>query len=274
MNSFWFFNRKPVTSIEYLLKCYDAKEFRSPTRSTIPLLSLLKDGATAWQDVLTALGVSTEVEVQFEFQVAPPVGKGIPSHTDVMLLSDTGALAVEAKWTETRYDTVGKWLQKGSNLQNRQAVIQGWLGMLQPYARRRLELQDMLNSVYQMVHRAASACSFDRKPKLAYLQFTPLPNQSTANVQQLADDLSQLHSIMGVPDRFPFYLVEMEAKATEAFKTISKLPKGQGETAEKVITALSGEPLFDFSLHRLQNITGTYQTRLRRRGRIKISQTI
>jgi hypothetical protein len=39
-----FFDKKPVASFDDVLTLYKTAEFKSPTRSTVPLLSLLRHG--------------------------------------------------------------------------------------------------------------------------------------------------------------------------------------------------------------------------------------
>lgn len=245
-----------VPSFSYAVDCYNGKEFRSPIRSTIPLLALLKSPNAALSELLSATGMTSTPAIHLEYPIAPPAGKGIPSHTDAMLLDGDSALAIEAKWTEPRYDTVRAWLQKGGDSLNRQTVLQGWLSCLQNFAQEPLNLTNTSEVVYQMLHRAASACATLRKPKLLYLCFTPQPNGRASKVQHILNDMTTLHALLGSPLNFQFYLAEMEARPTEAFQSIAGLPKGILSTADRVSAALKGEPLFDFSLRQLHTITG------------------
>jgi hypothetical protein len=245
-----------VPSFPYAVDCYNIKEFRSPTRSTIPLLSLLKSPNAALGELLSATGMTSSPAIHLEYTVPPPAGKGIPSHTDAMLLDGDSALAIEAKWSEPRYATVSEWLQKGGDSLNRQTVLQGWLSCLQNFSQEPLTLNNTSEVVYQMVHRAASACATVRKSKLLYLCFTPQPNGRESKVQHILDDMTTLHALLGSPLNFQFYLAAMEASPTEAFQSIAGLPKGTTSTADRVSVALKGEPLFDFSLRQLHTITG------------------
>lgn len=236
-----FFDKQPVATCDELLSLYKASEFESPTRSTVALFSLLKRGGEVWKSIAQDFDGT-----HLEFCVDPPQGTGKPSHTDVMLINGDRSLALEAKWTEPRYSTVGEWLDEGSNGENRRAVMRGWLQLLQPHAKRALEVAAFESAVYQMVHRAASAGAAGRKPALAYLQFSPLPDGSTADCQQLLDDLGHLHDLLGGPEGFPLRLIEVVARPTAAFEGIRSLRKGSGDTAEAVKRALRGEALFEF----------------------------
>jgi len=250
------FDKISINAFTNLLECYDSKEFQSPMRSTVPLLSLLKDDTDVLPELFDYFGVSGNPEIHLEYTVPPRKGRGIASHTDAMLIDGESALAIEVKWTEPRYDTVEHWLQQGTNLLNRQAVMSGWVDLLKPYSNRLLTLENMSKAVYQMVHRAASACAVGRKPKLIYLQFTPLPNGAPVDTQHLNNDLRTLHDLLGSPANFPFYLVEMEVKPTTAYQTIANLPKKSVETAAQIMAALNGEPLFKFELKATHCIGG------------------
>lgn len=252
-------DREPATSFCQIMDHFSAKEFRSPARSTIPLLVLLKDDSSVFPEIFEAVGIYHNPKIHLEYTVPPQDGKGIASHTDAMVIAGEGALAIEAKWTEPRYKTVGEWLKIGSNSINRQAIMNGWLGLLQNHAHRTLTIENTSSAVYQMVHRAASACAAGPKPKLLYLQFTPLPNGTPADCRHLREDLHNLHSLLGSPEDFPFYLVELEVKPTAAYEVIASLSKGSAETAEKVVSALNGEPLFEFTLKNTDIISSKNQ---------------
>ncbi len=250
------FDREPVSDFRSLLSKYNAKEFASPCRSTVPLLSLIKDGWPVFQELLAACHLPPDSNLHFEFRVLPPKGRGNPSHTDVMVFSADNALALEVKWSEPRYGTVRDWIRQGRSPENRRKVMTGWLELLQPQAARPLRLEDFSDAVYQMVHRAASACAQGKRPQLAYLQFTPLPDGQKADSEQNYTDLTDLHRLLGHPSGFPFHLIEVQVMPTDAFRSIERLPKGSSKTAEAVTAALLGASLFKFEGWRLRTIDG------------------
>src|SRR5690348_12928037 len=98
-----YFDKIRCSDINSAINAYDLKEFASPTRSTIPLLSLVKDGRAGFRKVLFECGLPDPESLHFEFTVGPIGGRGKASHTDLMVQSGHQALAVEAKWTEPRY---------------------------------------------------------------------------------------------------------------------------------------------------------------------------
>jgi hypothetical protein len=247
-----FFDKNELAQLNGALALYKSSEFESPTRSTVPLISSLND-SKVWSTITGQLAVEyCSAEAHLEYKVKPPLGHGTASHTDVMLIDGSRAIAIEAKWTEPRYSEVGEWVNQvrdgvnhDSDAQNRRDVMKGWLSLLQLYANKKLCLDEFSSAVYQMVHRAASACHAGRLPTLVYLQFCPLPD-GCALESRVMDDLRYLHSLLGTPAGFPFWLVNVEAKPNPAFERIRKLPKGSPKTADAVRAALFGEPLFEF----------------------------
>jgi hypothetical protein len=250
------YDKEIISAIDKAVTMYGEKEFQSPTRSTVPLLSWLKYEQTMVSLLLREIGMSRDCNMHLEYTVAPQRGKGVASHTDLMVISRESSFAVEAKWTEPRYETVGEWLKKGSNPLNRHDVLTGWLGLLQKHSQRPLNVGDFSDIVYQMVHRAASACEAGGNPRLAYLVFKPSPDPRTADIQIIHDDLTHLWNLLGTPKRFPFYSIEVQLFPTAEFDTIASLPKGNEATREAVRDALCNEPLFDFSEYELRTVNG------------------
>ncbi len=251
----FYYDKKIISDIDKAIPMYGKKEFESPSRSTVPLLSWLKHEIPMLGSLLKEFGMPEACDLHLEYTVPPQQGKGVASHTDLMVRQQGHALAIEAKWTEPRYDTVSKWLQKGSNLQNRKDVLTGWLELLQKHALHELLIEDFSAAVYQMVHRAASACAAGSKPQLAYLVFKPSHDPRTANIQTISDDLTHLWSLLGSPQGFPFYVVELSLSPTAAFKAIKPKEIGKDGTAMQVRAALSGnDPLFSFERYRVTRV--------------------
>ena len=253
----FFFDRDPLPGVDDAVDRFRKDEFESPCRSTVPLLSLLKHGHDIWMEIAGKLVADAEAaDVHLEYTVMPPlVKRRRASHTDAMIVGSGQACAVEAKWTEPRYETVKEWLPRGNDHQNRLAVMAGWLSLLQQHATQPLEVSAFSGAVYQMVHRAASACSLGRSPVLAYLQFLPRPDDHPTDVVGPLNDLTQFHQLLGSPTGFPFYLVEVEARPLPDFERIKNLPKGSTQTAHVVRSALRNGPLFEFASWRLKKVS-------------------
>jgi hypothetical protein len=251
-----FYNRCPISSIDDALGLYKQSEFASPTRSTVPLVSLLKHGEDFWNRIAKSLGtVEDSDELHLEYELKPPKGQGTASHTDIMLIQRNRMVAVECKWTEPPYEKVAHWLTQGDSPENRREVMGGWLSLLQSHAHKELQIDQFGSAVYQTVHRAASACATGRKPTLAYIQFCPLPNGAEV-CSTLRYDLEYLYTLLGTPDKFPVWLVEVVVKTTDGFEQIRNLAKGVPATSQAVRKALCDGPLFEFEDFKLHRIVG------------------
>jgi hypothetical protein len=266
-----FFDTRPVDSFDALLSMFDGKAFASPFRSTVPLVALVKDAWRLLETVLDGCGVGGDLSVHFEDKVASRKGRGNPSQTDAMVLTDRVAVALEAKWTEPRYETVAVRLRREPMRPSEVAIstaewrkqqeehLDGWLELIRPHAAKRLCLADASEAVYQMVHRAASACCTSGLPKLIYLHFAPEPTGNAASTAQYRRDLTSLHSLLGSPTGFPFYLVELPLQPTAAFERIKDLKKGLSSTQQTVRSALLTSKLFEFGHPTIELIGGRLQ---------------
>ena len=116
-------------------------------------------------------------ELCFEYPV--PVhedceGKGKASMTDLMIITDHHAIALEAKWTECgqRCSSIRDWeTQKGAAIDNRGHVRDGWIKYINKYLEDKgfhilsPKEEDYRIIPYQMLHRIASACAVANKRK-------------------------------------------------------------------------------------------------------------
>lgn len=163
-----FFKEKKVSSIEDLVKHINdsnKRELKSPFRSTIALICLVEN--TSYLSTL----VNNEkiLKVIYEYEVPVIKGKGRPSCSDLVVITENKAIIIEAKRTEPKYPAVRKWLD-GS--ENKQLVLNDWLHYIKTYTQEDIHQEDILDIPYQMIHRLASACSFkDKEAKLIYLGF-------------------------------------------------------------------------------------------------------
>ena len=247
----YFFDTDPVDGMEELCKRMTGKALQSPYRSTVPLLSLVEHSQPEWQSLLASLGAPTDSTVHFEYRVASPKPKGNPSQTDALLMSDSTVWAIEAKWTEPRYPTVATRISKPeSDGADPEKTVEGWLKHFEPFAKTDLHINDFSDVVYQVLHRAASACAVatahQRQPELVYLHFHPSPLKTSATTSQYVSDLQHLHQLLGSPTGVKFTVVEMSLEPTAAFEAIKGLDKTAIESAEKVKAALCRESLFTF----------------------------
>lgn len=246
------FNRDPMARIEKLCGRFTGNKLQSPYRSTMPLLSLVEHSQPDWRSLLASLGAPPDSTVHFEYCIASPKPGGNPSQTDALLISDSTVWAIEAKWTEPQdKQTVAKRISKPeSDGADPRVTVNGWLKYLQPFATRELRIDNLLDVVYQVLHRAASACAVatanQLQPHLVYLHFYPSPLPSSATTDQYISDLRHLHTLLGNPGGIIFTVVEMPLVRTAAFEAIKDLDKRARESAIKVKAALCSAPLFTF----------------------------
>lgn len=251
-----FGNPNAVKTMADAVRLYGSKEFESATRSTVPMLSLLMHAINVFSEIVKRLGFPNEYDLFLEYTVGPFGGRGKPSHTDVMLRADKDALAIEGKWTEPMYQTIKDWPKKGKEkTANQKAVLNGWLNVLGERFGKTFDVADFDETVYQMVHRAASAAFAGERPRLAYFTFKPSPDKQAATPDDIFDKLTDLWDRLGKPETFPFYLVEIETRPLEAYEPLRQSPKGEEGTAEAVCAALlDSKPLFQFSDNRVRRV--------------------
>jgi hypothetical protein len=245
------FHTEPMARIEKLCEQMTGKALQSPYRSTVPLLSLVEHSQPDWQSLLAQWRAPSDSTVHFEYRVTSPKPRGNPSQTDALLMLDSMVWAVEAKWTEPRYETVAKRMSKPeSDGADPRTTVTGWLKYLQPFAGKDLCVDDFSEVVYQVLHRAASACAVATaeklQPHLVYLHFHPSPLPSSATTSQYISGLRNLYTLIDSPGGIRFTVVELPLKPTAAFEVIKDLDKKSRETAVQVKAALCNGPLFTF----------------------------
>ena len=170
---------KPINNFADLLSEYPDSQFNSPRRSTVPLLAYWKNAAARCVDLFGRLGLEYPASVDLTYEHEVPVdetnkAKGKPSCTDLMICCDGVIIAIEGKYREPKYETVGAWLAKGDRSDdsgtearpplghdqptNRQLVLEGWLGMINRATGSDISQKDVSEITYQTIHRTASAC--------------------------------------------------------------------------------------------------------------------
>lgn len=247
----YHFDTEPIPDFLSLCARFTGQSLQSPYRSTVPLLSLVQHSQPQWNTLLDSWGAPQDATVHFEYCVASPKPGGNPSQTDALIISRPSVWAVEAKWTEPRYETVAKRLSKPEkDGADPRVTLNSWLRHLQPFATRPLQTEAFADVVYQVLHRAASACAVATaqglRPELVYLHFHPSPCQNSATTAQYISDLADLHDRMGNPTGFVFRVVELPLQPTEAFEKIKDANKKIPATAARVVEALCHGPLFTF----------------------------
>lgn len=148
-----------------LVNLFPEKEFDSPYRSTICLISMFENNMAS--SFVKSFGDITRIVYEYEVDVVQ--GKGKPSCSDLLIETPSCSYIIEAKRTEGKYDSVKTWL---GNSQNRIMVLKGWLSLINSKIGTSIVTEDVLRIPYQMIHRVASACSLNASNvKTVYLGF-------------------------------------------------------------------------------------------------------
>jgi hypothetical protein len=208
------------------------KDLHKLTRSTVPLLAWWPRYAERWWQAHTERRAisgadSHEPTAQFEYPVpascdaCPERGRGKASFTDVMLFGAGRAIALEAKYTEPRYDDVATWREQGSDEVNRKRVLAHWCHLIELHTG--IPIRGELDGiVYQMVHRTASACAAAKleggRAEVAYLVF----DGGSANITGYADDLRRAANILDPGRRLTFSLIRVGTKPGAHYERVEK----------------------------------------------------
>ena len=245
MRIIWSHEGRCITSYDKLLDCYKNNEFNSPKRSTVPLLAYWRTPDQRAREFSKFLGfaLSRSVRLDFEYKVPVQCGRGKASHTDLMLISCDVCVAIEAKFTEPRYESVAQWL----TTDNRMKVLKGWLGLLSPD----LKQKDVDNLPYQLVHRAASACHPDAESRhLVYQVF----DADSAKQEMYLSDLRKLRSLLS-PDRLSIHLVECSILRTPLQECLEhRWNEGERNLHELVLSGLKNGELLNIQLKKTHTV--------------------
>ena len=182
-----------------LISKYGKGEFDSPFRSTIPLIELVFEEKLLKE----LLGYGSNAKFVFEHETHVKKGKGFPSCTDLVISDDGKSCFIEAKRTEPQYETVKEWLGTSTN---RKDVLNGWLEYINERCKKNIQIQDVNDIVYQMVHRFASACKGETKTELVYILFKP--DEKDGYVQ----NLQKLRNLVEAKEIVPIRLIVFDIK--------------------------------------------------------------
>jgi hypothetical protein len=190
-----FLDTVPYGSFEELIAHLPDDAVASPRRSTIPLIAYWRRA-----DALATLGLAPSGRVELRFEHPTPVrrGKGKASYTDLMIISDAIAVAIEAKFTEPRYETVDEWLGRAPS-DNRLEVLDGWLALINEATGGQCTRESVSNLPYQIVHRTASVCAVDRPQRAIWYQLfkEPAPAFYERDLQSLLGQLPGTSTLQG-----------------------------------------------------------------------------
>jgi len=234
---------REVYSFEELVNGLGPDAVASPRRSTVPLVDYWRVPEQRLRDLWEQLLVRKpgDTEMHFEHEVPVQRGRGKSSFTDLMIFADDIAVAIEAKFTEPRYESVATWLG-GTPTTNRVDVLEGWLCAIEAAAETSISRDAVRDLPYQLIHRTASVCCVGRRKRLVVYQvFGDYP------AEYYAEDLGRFAATIAAPepvdvralnqavarnlDRFPsdfmFELTDDEAESLRSQFVILKRGRGR-----------------------------------------------
>jgi hypothetical protein len=235
--------RTPAENYLDLLGLIPDAELNSPRRSVVPLVDFWREPDIRLRELAAILGFELRppVDLIFEHAVAVQKGRGKASFTDLMILTEDTAVAVEAKFTEPEYQSVSAWLG-GKSEGNRPDVLDGWLGLINRRTSSALTRDGISDLPYQLIHRTASACSPQKaRAALVYLVFGSGPPS------HYGKHLRRLATLLQDRTRFSLHLLWCPLSGTSSqVDQMQRWNAGERALASTVRMHLSAAPLFLF----------------------------
>jgi hypothetical protein len=177
----------------------------------------------------------------FEHPVGPTLGRGKPSYTDLMILAPATAIAIEGKYTEPAYETVGAWLREPRD-QNRCDVLRGWLDLLNRATGAGLTLDVVVHLPYQLVHRVASACYPDARHRAVIYQVF-----DDMHRERYLDELRSLRALVKTPALKLAVLSTPAVPGERYSRLLAQWDAGERKMARVVRSALLDGQAFTFT---------------------------
>jgi hypothetical protein len=204
--NYHYHNSIKIENISGITDHYSTNEFFSPYRSTIYLLSFVQSQLFTFFLEQNEINIG-KANLFFEYPVSQKLGKGKASCTDLIVIDDKKCVAIEAKSTETKYQTVSKWL---GNSDNRMKVLDGWLQIINSRLALNIAGAEIKDITYQMIHRLASACSEKEKtPEMIYLYF----GNKSGMVDYYRNELNFLKTTTKSKIKISLYQIEIQKTA-------------------------------------------------------------
>ena len=169
-----------------------------------------------------------------------------------MVISAEFVIAIEAKWTERRYETVEHWLRDS---ENRTEVLRGWCDLLEQRGANSIRKGDLLGLPYQMVHRAASACHPQGAAASRWLVYL-LFETTTRERDEYLIDLRRLRDVLGAQSTLGIALAECTVEQSERLIQLrTRWDSGERGLHVPVLHDLTSGGLLRTGLENLHRVT-------------------
>ena len=230
-------------SFEELVKGIGPDAVASSRRSTVPLVDYWRDPELRLRNLWDQLHVRQPdaTDMHFEHEVPVQRGRVKSSYTDLMIFADDVAVAIEAKFTEPRYESVATWLG-GAPTTNRVDVLKGWLCAIEAAAEASIQRDAVMDLPYQLIHRTASVCCVSRRKRLVVYQvFGDSP------ADYYADDLGRFAATIAAAERISFVVLGCVCRSTDTYARLERRwDAGERCLGEDVLAAMLAGPLLEF----------------------------
>ncbi len=237
------YDEKVVPDFEQLVRLLPPHAVASPLRSTVPLVDFWRTPEARLAQLSAAVGVAFNppIDLCFEFPVRVQRGRGKASFTDLMIIAESTVVAIEAKFTEPRTETVGAWLGEPAQA-NRSEVLEGWLDLIRRVSGASLRVAHVKDLPYQLIHRSASACAVSPPvPAVVYQVF------GERLLDYYVNNLSELWRRLGRTEAIRFHVLSCPLKSLPTHEGLVKRWKQRDRhVGEAVRDALLTGPLFSF----------------------------
>lgn len=242
----WEYKNKRTENITSFLDSYRSGEFKSPFRSTIPLVVLFKKNKFEIGFFLQENEVN---EARYIFEHETPVKKGVgkPSCSDLLISTNDSSILIEAKRTEGYYEKVGSWV---GNNKNRNDVLSGWIEYINDCTHSDFTKDHSMNFPYQMVHRIASACALKKKnTNVIYLGF----DLNDRMVDYYKNNLNAIKHLLN--GSVHMYLITYSLiKQKEQMRLESEWERGARNLSVNVKEGIIKDELMDFNDRKIEKI--------------------
>ena len=247
------YDDKVVPDFEQLVKLLPPDAVASPLRSTVPMVDFWRTPESRLAQLSAAIGVALlpPIDLCFEYPVPVSRGRGKASFTDLMIVASSAVVAIEAKFTEPPYETVGAWLRDPPEA-NRSEVLEGWLDLIRGASGTSLSVADVMDLPYQLIHRTASVCSVSRPGRaVVYQVFGEGPFGYYVN------NLSDLWRRLGRTAAIGFHVLGCPLNSLPTHEgLVKRWNQGDRHFGEAVRDALLTGPLFSFGEPASQSLPG------------------
>jgi hypothetical protein len=234
---------------QLIVRQYPDREFENLTRSTIPMLCYWNKPDATLKRVLSHAGLVPPFngDLCFEFPVKS-IPRGKPSFTDIMYVSPSVAVGIEAKSTEPRYPTVAEHLRVVKSDTNK--LLDHWVDPIDRTGAK-VHKPSLDNLPYQMVHRLASLCSIKSDRHILVYQVFAIAEE---HPHYLAD-LKALHQAIGSPDHLEFWVQTIDTVRTSDWNsTLAIIQNGPASAPLIVRNAILAGNLFQFGPDHLYHV--------------------